>query len=92
MHPSRTPDNTTATATGRVAPPQNFPQHHAYPHTHTHRHAYRHDRAPVEATDRALRNYYLPAFREAVRAGVKTAMRCVRVIGSWEWNKEWGEA
>lgn len=46
----------------------------------------------MEATDRALRNYYLPAFREAVRAGVKTAMRCVRVIGSWEWNKEWGEA
>lgn len=35
-----------------------------------------HDRGPVVATDRDLRNHYLPAFREAVRAGVKTAMRC----------------
>lgn len=42
-----------------------------------------HDRSPVDATDRQVRNYYLPAFREAVRAGVKAAMRCV-VWRSWK--------
>lgn len=40
-----------------------------------------HDRAPVDVSDRTVRQMYAPPFLEAVRAGVRTAMECYIEVG-----------
>lgn len=61
------------TTTGDPPTHQNETTTHHTPHSH--------DRAPVDVSDRTVRQMYAPPFLEAVRAGVRTAMECYIEVG-----------
>ena len=48
-----------------------------------------HDRAPVDVSDRTVRQMYAPPFLEAVRAGVRTAMECYIEVGGVPMVRTW---